>query len=662
MRVRGSIRAGAVLVAMAMLLPLAGPAAAATPDGGQVNDAERTVSYEGGPFVAPNRSDPLFDGSTLQCLPDLAPCDDFALTVALPDDYLATHPDSSVKVALRAFDASQNRGSDYDLYVLDANGDYIAVADNAGTTESVEFPALNGTHTYTVRAVPFSSRAVAYSAQVTLLATDSTRDSDGDGVADVDDDCPGTPSGAVVDATGCSGTEVAIPSDPDRPRVIVADIDSAINPYHDFYYQRPSSVTQEVLDELGVKPENVVRLTRTGDFASDRFADAGFWARVERGELYHFAGTNIIATSLAVEGEDEPYLKPTTAKNPHGVGTSAAVLTANPDAIILFIEANNALGSAETHAAAFQNPAVDIVTTSYGVSVGFGLVPLPEYRAFEHSYEGVVSRGKLHFSSGGNGPGVTALRAGAGPWWSIGVSGIEEGSSEGDTLLSGNLPDFVSDFTQTLPYCMDCESGTTSVSGTSFSTPRSAGLASRVLLETRRTLKHKRGIRSVDGKPVMATNVPRGKGAAAKKCSQGACASVTNWQLRRALEQAAWTPDSLDYDPAQATGGGIGLPMGAGHPVAADGVGRSTTAEAKGVHSAALGELSALSGYAFGGMRRVKPVGYCEYQTQVILARKAWWDEVAPTLPDNPELTGETPPGAPAQDPFVYCDTAVAAP
>ena len=151
----------------------------------------------------------------------------------------------------------------------------------------------------------------------------------------------------------------------------------------------------------------------------------------------------------------------------------------NPDAIIYFIEANSALGSAESHAAAFLNPAVDMVTTSYGISFALGLLPSPEYRAFEHSYEGVVLGGKLHFSSGGNGPGITALRGGAGPWWSIGVSGIQEGESEGDTVLSGNLPDFVSDFTQTLPYCMDCQSGMTRVSGTSFSTPRSAGLASK---------------------------------------------------------------------------------------------------------------------------------------------------------------------------------------
>ena len=77
-------------------------------------------------------------------------------------------------------------------------------------------------------------------------------------------------------------------------RVVVGVIDSAINPYHEFYYgkgpqwrgDKPTEVTDAVLRELGVKPENVVELTRTGNFAADREADAAFWNRVKKGELY----------------------------------------------------------------------------------------------------------------------------------------------------------------------------------------------------------------------------------------------------------------------------------------------------------------------------------------------------------------------------------------
>jgi hypothetical protein len=621
-----------------MVLPVAGQAFAAAPGQGQLTDTQRTKTYTGGPFAAPNRTDPVLgDGSTLQCAPQASPCDDFALTVALASNYLTTHPDARIRVAI----SSNNGTSDYDLYVLDETGKYVAVGYNAGNKESVEFPAVGGTHRYTIRAVPFSRDASAYTAQLTLLAANPGIDTDKDGVPDIKDQCPSTPPGTAVDVRGCPASSPLLPSAPGRPRVVVADIDSAINPYHSFYYQRPSLMTRELLTEFGVKPENVVKLTRTGNFAADIAADAGFWARVKRGELYHFVGTNIIAMSLSLS---QPYLKPVTSKNPHGVGTSTAVLTANPDAILFFIEANDALGSAESHAAGFKRPQVDIVTTSYGVSFALGLLPSPEYRSFEFSYEGVVNRGKLHFSSAGNGPGASPLRAGAGPWWSIGVSGIEEHNGDGDTVLSGVFPDFVSDFTQTLPYCMDCESGSTSVSGTSFSTPRSAGLASKVLLQMRRGLQQPGGIRVVGGTPTMAW-----KCASATSCSK----TVTNWQLRRALEQAAWVPETTDYDPGQAPGGGVGVPVNPLAPWLQTAWGDLTTDPAKGVVTAALAELG------FAGVPRHKQTGFCEFQTSVIEGRQAWWNEIAPTLPDNPELGGETPPGAPAKDPFVYCEMAV---
>lgn len=432
----------------------------------------------------------------------------------------------------------------------------------------------------------------------------------------------------------------AIVSDPSRPRSVVAVLDSGINPYHDFFYAgsplypngHPSAVTQEVLTALGVKPENIVTLTRTGNLASDLAADAAFWSRVQRGETYHFRGTNIIAQSFA--GGADVVLKPDTSKSAHGVGTSGAVLIANPDTVILFVEQASDLGSAASHAFAFDHPAVDIVSTSYGVSIPQTGFPLPEYRAFESTHRGVVTNGKLHFSSGGNGPGMTPLRAGAGPWWSIGVSGIEEGSSEGDSLLSGNFPDFVSDFTQTLPYCMDCEAGLTEVGGTSFSTPRSAGVASRVILEARRLRGHAGGIAQIDGVSTMVA---------------GGGPPISNWHVRRALEQAAWVPDSLAYDPVDGVFDLAGLPINPLAPWLQVGWGDLTALPAKGVVAAALSELG------LGSAPRTKAVGFCEFQTAIIRERQLYWNNIAPLLPDNPVLGGETPPGAPASDPFIYC-------
>ena len=169
---------GAVAALVVSILMVA--ATASTPANGQISDEQRTAAYRGGPFVASNSTDPLLgDGATLQCIPQLAPCDDFVLTAALAPDYLRTHPSATIKVDL----TSDNGTSDYDLYVLDENGAYVAIGYNAGGTEAVEFPALGGIQRYTIRAVPFSRNAVAYSARVSLLAADPSGDSDGDGVS-----------------------------------------------------------------------------------------------------------------------------------------------------------------------------------------------------------------------------------------------------------------------------------------------------------------------------------------------------------------------------------------------------------------------------------------------------------------------------------------------
>ena len=437
-----------------------------------------------------------------------------------------------------------------------------------------------------------------------------------------------------------------IASDPTRPRVVVADLDSAINPYHSAYYgggsiypdRHPSSVTTEVLAELGVKPENVVTLTRTGNIAADLLADKAFWDNVQRGELYHFRGTNIIATSLAAP--QDIVLRPDVAKSAHGVGTSAAVLTANPDAVLLFVEQGSRLGSEESHRFAFLHPAVDILTTSYGVSLGVAGqgtgFPLPENGTFQHTHESVVGLGKLHFSSGGNGPGATPLRAGAGPWWSIGVSGIEEGTSGGRSALSGNLADFVSDFTQDLPYCMDCEAGSKLVGGTSFSTPRAAGVASRVLLEARRAAGHVGGITTSAVQPAMVDS---------------AGTTITNWRLRRSLEEGAWNPDG-SYDPIDGVLDVVGVPINPVAPWLQAAWGDLTADPEKGVVATALADLGI--GVGEGAAPAKKSAAQCAFQTKVIESRKAYWDQVAPAMPFRP-FGGATPPGAGPSDPFVYC-------
>ena len=449
-------------------------------------------------------------------------------------------------------------------------------------------------------------------------------------------------------AGGCFAPVTTQPSFEEETRVVVAVIDSAINLYHSFYYaggegypnSAPQGLSDDMLVELGVPPENVFELTRTGTLAERIAADQErVWDKIERGQRYYFVGTNVVAQSFAGNDDDgnpHPLLVPTTDKSPHGVGTSSAVLKANPEAVILFLETEGALANDASHVAAFRDPAVDIISTSYGIGAA-GVFP-PELWSFHQSFKSVVYDGKLHFSSGGNAPGFTPGRAGAGPWWSIGVSGSEEDTSNGRTTVSGNLPDFISDFTQDLARCMDCVTGLAPYGGTSFSTPRAAGVASKVLLEARRAHGHLGGIKKVDNVPYMVL----------ADDSVGEF-DLTNWIIRRSLEEAAYVPTVDDYDPVAAVLDDLGAqPINPVAPWLQTGWGDLTAAPTRGVVSAALTHLG------LAASPRVKPQDFCQFQTTLVQERKLYWDTLSPLVPavglgDRSEPLDD--------DPFIYCDS-----
>lgn len=410
-----------------------------------------------------------------------------------------------------------------------------------------------------------------------------------------------------------------------EPRVVVAVIDSAFNPYHEYFHAgspiypgaEPSSVSPEVLAAFGITDDRILELTRTGNFSKDIAADEAKWAKVRAGRAYWFKGTNVIGISHATE----PPLKPTAAKNPHGVGTVSRVLAANPEAVIVFVEN---FGAAESETFAMTHPAVDIISTSYGPLAS---APLPGH--ITDSFTGIYVHGKLHFGAADNSPAVSTGDTTAGPWWSIGIAGLEEASSDGRQALSGNLVDFIADFTQEMPYCTTCERGLESASGTSFATPTSAGVASRILLEARRQLGHGGGIVKQDGAPPALI-------AAGGKI-------ITNWQFRRALEEAAWVPSLADYDPVQGVFD-LAYPVPPAAPWTVVGWGVLSADPARRVVRETLAQLG-----IGAAPTRIKDPGFCSHQTALIEARKAYWDWI--------NVGSQTFMNPPNPDPFVFCES-----
>ena len=420
----------------------------------------------------------------------------------------------------------------------------------------------------------------------------------------------------VVEPTEQPTEEPTTPAPTASPRVTVAVIDDSTNPYHEFFNTgASSSVTPAVLAEFGIDDSHIIRLTRTGDFEADYAADKAKWDAVKPGEPYWFEGTNIIGITFEPGGR--PIL-PNDDVDGHGVSTSAAVLKANPEAVVVFVEG---MGNVDGETWSFNHPAIDIVSTSYGTP---GSPPIPFH--IENSYKGVVELGKAHFGAADNSPALSPPDSTSGPWWSIGIAGFEEGSSEGRQALSGNLTDFVADFSQDLPGCWNCESGTDMQYGTSFATPRAAGTFSKVLLEARRAAGHSGGIitEGVEA-PLMV----------------GGSTPLTTWQLRRALEEAAYIPTMAEYDPEAGVFEDLGgVPINDAAPWAQVAWGVITPdAEHK-----VIEETLAHAGYG-GTPTRTKDDATCSAMTANITARHAYWDNVA----IGSESFGTT------EDPYIYC-------
>jgi hypothetical protein len=128
---------------------------AATPPSGTVSPASTTSGFSGGPFDFTNQTGvpnvPPAPPVSPVCLNPYSPCDDFALTVAIP-------PTDSTIYVLKVDLHFANLASDFDLYLIDADGvtvDAIS-ADTTGVQESFTMQVPSGATTnYTVRVVPF---------------------------------------------------------------------------------------------------------------------------------------------------------------------------------------------------------------------------------------------------------------------------------------------------------------------------------------------------------------------------------------------------------------------------------------------------------------------------------------------------------------------------
>src|SRR3954451_16892688 len=149
------LAAAAALVAAALTTSTS--AQASSPTEGSVSDISPSVSWGGGPFVAPN---PTAQASGLPDCTAPSSCDDFTLRVSAPAGYGETH-------ALKIDVTWPHTGADFDVYVLDGSGNPVGQAASSADPEEVVLPPTTGT--YTVRVVPFLPLGQSYPAKATLV-------------------------------------------------------------------------------------------------------------------------------------------------------------------------------------------------------------------------------------------------------------------------------------------------------------------------------------------------------------------------------------------------------------------------------------------------------------------------------------------------------------
>ena len=309
---------------------------------------------------------------------------------------------------------------------------------------------------------------------------------------------------------------------------VVAPVDTGINVYHD-HFRTDEVYPNWLLESLGVT--KTCDITFDGSWQERYEADKeSCWDNITTSDIVYFSGTKIIGTSpdglTDIHILDDP-------SDGHGTAVTGAVLDANPDAVIFFVEGF----STEAVLAASNQPLVDIISTSFGA---IGSLPVPGIET--GTYEAVVGNNKIHTGAADNTPSPAVQDATAGPPWSIGIAGYAEEGDDQKETMSGSYPDIAADWTQVLPNHDDTD-GYHETSGTSFATPRTAGILSFILQELREEFN--------DGGSGASTE--RGGYLVNGTTSDGESFTIRNSEVRNALNLSAWYPSFTTWDPFSGT-------------------------------------------------------------------------------------------------------------
>ena len=315
-------------------------------------------------------------------------------------------------------------------------------------------------------------------------------------------------------------------------RVVVAVIDSGINPYHP-QFRRDGAVLplgDFVNAATGLQPR-VIDLSDSGDYRHrvDVLDDAA-WESIGKGELVWFKDTNVMAISIRGPEDNgaQSTINSTAAEvtnhrvrdvNGHGTATASTVLSNFPDALVVMIQITTGGGLADATKWAAGQPWIDVISTSWGAQGNIPtLTQTPRFT--KQAYDA----GKVVVNSAGNDPSPLPTDYQDGPHWVIAVTGSQVEGQAKEVLSANIYPDYAADYTVSAAVMNNVDDVYGEIGGTSFSCPTVAGTVAGIVYKLREAKGHAGGI--------VASELAPG---------------VTNRDVRAALNKTAIVPDWDGY-------------------------------------------------------------------------------------------------------------------
>jgi hypothetical protein len=360
-----------------------------------------------------------------------------------------------------------------------------------------------------------------------------------------------------------------------RSHVVIAVVDTGVNPYH-AAYRRPEYAVHPSTYIEGF-PADVPALgldLGEPDYVAARGGDDGpVWSRVAEKQLYWIPGTNIVGAYSVADYEGTPPgglpSRPVIDDDGHGSGTTSvsaggglsslgAPFGSNPDALIVSLEG---LGD-EGVKWASEQPWIDFISGSYGDPAAIPCNDLVDDmdvwcgREYRYTAPFVLRDSRTACFSAGNGltrTGVLAdryssLRPTSGPSWVVTVGAVSPRNEQDYGWHS--VPVDISSYGKYWPAAAPFSTtGEQAFGGTSNATPVTCGVFSKALLEARRALGDAaEGIHTtLDGETAAAVGPAKRKGGL---LDDGV---LTRTELERAVfttaEPGEFDPNGWTYDP-----------------------------------------------------------------------------------------------------------------